>query len=86
MLDLDGVVWLVDRPIDGSPEAVARLRERGERVVFLTNNSSREIGAVVDMLEGMSIDAEPDDIITSAQAAAALVEHEETVLVCAGAV
>ena len=40
MLDLDGVVWLADRPIAGSPEAVHRLRDAGERVVVVTNNSS----------------------------------------------
>lgn len=84
LLDLDGVVWLADRPIDGSPEAVGRLRDRGERVVFLTNNSSREVGKVVSMLEGMGIEASPDDLITSAQAAATLVEPGEKVLVCAG--
>jgi HAD superfamily hydrolase (TIGR01450 family) len=84
LLDLDGVVWLAEEPIEGSPEAVGRLRERGERVVFLTNNSSREIADVVSMLEGMGIEAGPDDLITSAQAGAALVEPGETVLVCAG--
>lgn len=84
LLDLDGVVWLADEPIDGSPEAVTRLRERGERVAFLTNNSSREIGDVVSRLEGMGIEASPDDLITSAQAGATLVEPDETVLVCAG--
>ena len=84
LLDLDGVVWLSEEPIEGSPEAVGRLREAGERVVFLTNNSSREIRDVVSMLEGMGIEAGPDDLITSAQAGAALVEPGETVLVCAG--
>jgi len=84
LLDLDGVVWLADEPIEGSSQAVGKLRERGERVAFLTNNSSREIGAVVSMLEGMGIEASPEDLITSAQAGAALVEPGETVLVCAG--
>ena len=38
-LDLDGVLWRGDMPIPGSADAVARLRARGERVVFLTNNA-----------------------------------------------
>jgi len=84
LLDLDGVVWLTDQPIEGSPEAVSQLRDAGERVVFLTNNSSREIGDVVSMLDGMGIEASAEDLITSAQAGAALVEPGETVLVCAG--
>ncbi|HSH60622.1 MAG TPA: HAD-IIA family hydrolase [Acidimicrobiales bacterium] len=84
LLDLDGVVWLSEEPIEGSPEAVAQLRDRGERVAFLTNNSSREVGDVVSMLEGMGIEASPEEVITSALAGAALVEPGEKVLVCAG--
>ncbi len=38
VFDLDGVVWLADQPIAGSPEAIARLRAAGHRPVFVTNN------------------------------------------------
>lgn len=84
LLDLDGVVWLAEQPIPGSAEAVARLRAEGERVVFLTNNSSARVGEYLDKLRRCGVPAEADDLITSAQAAATLVEPEETVLVCAG--
>ena len=84
LLDLDGVVWLTDRPVEGSVEAVGRLRERDERVVFLTNNSSQRVGDVVSKLQDLGVDAGPDDVITSALAAATLVEPGQTALVCAG--
>ena len=84
LLDLDGVVWLTDRPVEGSVEAVGRLRERDERVVFLTNNSSQRVGDVISKLQGLGVDAGPDDVITSALAAATLVEPGQTALVCAG--
>ena len=84
LLDLDGVIWLSDRPLDGSVEAVERLRERDERVVFLTNNSNRKVGDVVRQLEEMGIPVDPEDVITSALAAATLVEPGQTALVCAG--
>jgi HAD superfamily hydrolase (TIGR01450 family) len=84
ILDLDGVVWLSDQVIAGVPEAVARLREAGEKVLFLTNNSSRTIGDLVAKFEGMGIAVEPDEIVTSAQAAAAMLEPGSTALVCAG--
>jgi glycerol 3-phosphatase-2 len=84
LLDLDGVVWLAERPIAGSPEAVAHLRQRGERVVFVTNNSSETVGAYVAKLERCGIPATADDVVTSAQAAARLVEPGETALVCGG--
>lgn len=83
--DLDGVVWVGDVPVPGSAEAVARLRARGEEVVFLTNNSSLTVGAYLEKLARMGIDAGPDDVLTSARAAAGLVDPGEVALVCAGA-
>lgn len=41
LFDLDGTVYLGDVPVPGAPEALARLRADGKRVVFLTNNSSK---------------------------------------------
>jgi 4-nitrophenyl phosphatase len=84
LLDLDGVVWLADQAVAGSVDAVARLRAAGERVLFLTNNSSALVGDYVAKLVGLGIPAEPGDLITSAQAAAGLVEPGATALVCAG--
>ncbi len=84
ILDLDGVVWLSDDPIPGSAEAVVRLRDAGHRVLFLTNNSGPKTGYLAEKLSGMGVPAKPDDIVTSAQAAASLLEPGSTALVCAG--
>jgi 4-nitrophenyl phosphatase len=70
--DLDGVVWRGDTPIPGSPGAIGVLRDAGARVAFLTNNSSLRVGDYVEKLAGMGVAVTPDDILTSAQAAAAL--------------
>ena len=85
VLDLDGVVWLADEPIPGSAEAVASLREGGERVLFLTNNSSPTVADYVAKLARHRIPVTPDDLVTSAQAAARLVQPGERVLVLGGA-
>ena len=84
ILDCDGVVWLAEDVIPGVPEAVTKLREAGHRILFLTNNSSQRIGDLVEKFTGMGIDMEADEIVTSAQAAASLVEAGSTALVCAG--
>ena len=42
-VDLDGVMWRGDLPIDGSAGAVGRLVASGRRVVFCTNNSSETV-------------------------------------------
>ena len=82
-LDLDGVIWIADEPIAGAAEAVARLRGAGEAVVFVTNNSSQPVGEVEAKLAHHGIPAR-GDVITSAMAAAALIEPGERILVCAG--
>lgn len=83
-LDLDGVLWRGDTAIRGSAGAVAALRSRGERVVFLTNNSHERVDAYVAKLERVGVSAPPDDVVTSGQAAAQLLERGSTALVCAG--
>jgi HAD superfamily hydrolase (TIGR01450 family) len=82
-LDLDGVIWLGDQPIDGAAAAVTRLQEAGERVGFVTNNSFGRRSDVVAKLARHGIDA-GDGVITSAMAAALLVEPGERALVCGG--
>jgi glycerol-1-phosphatase len=83
VLDLDGVVWLASEPIPGAAAAVARLRAAGERVVFCTNYSATLLGEQEAKLAAAGIPAE-GDVLTSAMAAARLVEPEERVLICGG--
>jgi 4-nitrophenyl phosphatase len=86
--DLDGVVWRGDEPIAGSADAIAELRAAGFRVGFITNNSSIPIAGYVERLRAFGVPAVPDDVCTSAQAAAALVASKlppgAAVLACAG--
>jgi 4-nitrophenyl phosphatase len=70
--DLDGVIWRGETPIPGAAEGVAALREAGFRIGFMTNNSSGRIADYVAKLARCGVEAEPDDVLSSAQAAAAL--------------
>ncbi|GLZ02136.1 HAD-IIA family hydrolase [Actinoplanes sp. NBRC 103695] len=72
VFDLDGVVYLIDRPIPGAAEAVERLRDGGVAVAYATNNASRRAADVAALLTGMGVPAKPDEVLTSAGAAAAL--------------
>jgi glycerol 3-phosphatase-2 len=76
--DLDGVVWRGETPIAGSAGAVEELRVAGWRVVFTTNNSSLRIVDYVERLARVGVPADPDDICTSAQAAAAVISSGVT--------
>ncbi|MDY7090928.1 MAG: HAD-IIA family hydrolase [Actinomycetota bacterium] len=71
VFDLDGVVYLIDKPISGAPEAVERLHERNTAVAYATNNASRRAAEVAELLTGMGVPARPAEVLTSAGAAAA---------------
>ncbi|SCF29951.1 Haloacid Dehalogenase Superfamily Class (subfamily) IIA [Micromonospora purpureochromogenes] len=72
VFDLDGVIYLIDRPIPGAVEAVGRLHADGHAVAYATNNASRRSSEVADLLTGMGVPAEPQEVLTSAAAAAEL--------------
>jgi glycerol 3-phosphatase-2 len=83
VIDLDGVVWLAEQPLPGAAEAIARLRSARERVVFVTNNSSARLADQEAKLAAMAIPSE-GDVLTSATAAAALLQPGMSALTCAG--
>jgi 4-nitrophenyl phosphatase len=64
--DMDGVLYRGKDTIPGAPDAIARLRARGVRVLFCTNNSNQTVAQYRDKLARMAIEAAPDDILTSA--------------------
>lgn len=80
-LDLDGVVWLAGQALHGSAEAVTLLRGSGERVVFLTNNSGPLVREHLEALAAIGIEAQEDDLVTSAQAASSLLAPGSRVMV-----
>jgi HAD superfamily hydrolase (TIGR01450 family) len=70
IVDLDGVVWLGGRPIDGAAGAIAALRERGTRVLFMTNDPTKSRADQAARLDAIGIPANADDVVTSAAATA----------------
>ncbi|MEO6510776.1 MAG: HAD-IIA family hydrolase [Nocardioides sp.] len=70
MLDLDGVVYIGGEAVPGAAQHLARARERGMRLAFVTNNASRPPDDVAAHLRELGVEASTDDVVTSAQAAA----------------
>lgn len=70
MLDLDGVVYVGGDAVPGAPEHLGRAREAGLRLAFITNNAARPPEQVAAHLTELGVEASPDDVVTSAQAAA----------------
>jgi glycerol-1-phosphatase len=70
LLDLDGVVYLGDSAIPGAAEALRKADAAGMRLAYITNNAFRTPAAIAALLTSFGVSASPDDVVTSAQAAA----------------
>ncbi|UOQ61561.1 HAD-IIA family hydrolase [Leucobacter rhizosphaerae] len=69
LTDLDGVVY---RGPGAIPGAVEQLNRAEARIGYVTNNASRTDRVVAEHLRGLGLRAEASDVVTSPQAAVAL--------------
>jgi glycerol-1-phosphatase len=73
VVDLDGTVYVGRDPVPGATQALRDLVGTGMRIAFVTNNAARTPAQVARVLDQMGIEAGPEDVVTSAQAAADIV-------------
>jgi HAD superfamily hydrolase (TIGR01450 family) len=64
ILDLDGCVWIGDRPTPGAVEAIAALRDAGKRVAFATNDPRSATEDYVARLWALGVQASLADVVT----------------------
>lgn len=69
LIDLDGVVYESDAPIDGAIEAIGWLRDNDVPHLFLTNTTSRPRAALVEKLAGFGLQVDAGLILTPPVAA-----------------
>ena len=88
LADLDGVVYASHQAIPYAVEALNAAAAYGIRLGYLTNNASRTPETVAGQLRELGLDATPDEIVSSPQAAvvllADLVPAGSTILVVGG--
>jgi HAD superfamily hydrolase (TIGR01450 family) len=85
VVDLDGVVWLTGTPLPGVGEAIAALRHAGFGVLFVTNNAEPTKDELLGRLRRAGIEASADEVLSSADATASLVDPGDAVLAIGGA-
>jgi HAD superfamily hydrolase (TIGR01450 family) len=76
LLDLDGTVVRGAEPVPEAPDVVNELREAGLAIQFITNNASRAPAEVARRLSALGIRTTPEEIVTSGQAAVALLASQ----------
>lgn len=77
IIDLDGVVWLGGRPIDGVAETLRGLRARGVRTLFLTNDPQHSRATQAQRLSAIGIPATAGDVLTASAAAASFLAGQD---------
>ncbi len=75
IFDLDGTVYLGDRLIPGAREAVAALRRRGARVVFLSNKPLQTREHYAEKLRRLGLEVEASDVLNSSAVMAHYLER-----------
>lgn len=65
VLDMDGTIYLGEKVLPGAIEFVKTARERGKKVVFFTNNASRNPNDYVEKLSRLGFGAAREDIVTA---------------------
>jgi HAD superfamily hydrolase (TIGR01458 family) len=66
LLDIDGVLYVGDEPIEGAHDALAELRRLGGGVRFLTNTTSRSRREVVEHLCELGFTVALEEVLTPA--------------------
>ncbi|MGH3520920.1 MAG: TIGR01458 family HAD-type hydrolase [Haloechinothrix sp.] len=75
LIDIDGVLTVSWRPIDGAVGTLSQLRERDLGVALLTNTTSKSRGWIAQTLADAGFDVSIDDIVTAPSATAAYLKQ-----------
>jgi len=70
LLDVDGVLHVSGHPILGGAKAIARLREAGHQLRFVTNNTTHSRRALADEIRSFGVQLDDDELQTTPLAAA----------------
>ncbi|NOQ94582.1 MAG: HAD-IIA family hydrolase [Methylophaga sp.] len=70
IIDMDGVLWHGNNPIDGLVELFSTLRQLSLPFILATNNASLTQQQYVDKLRTMEVDVSLDEVLTSSMATA----------------
>ena len=65
IFDLDGTIWLTTQLVPGAQETIAALRERGRRIVYLTNNSDGTRRTFAEQLTNFGLPTVPEEIVST---------------------
>src|SRR3954466_8746945 len=76
LFDLDGVLYVGSRPIDGAIEAVIKIRSSGIPCRFITNTSTLSLHSLQQKINTLGFTITADEIISAPQATLLYLKQE----------
>lgn len=70
LFDLDGTLYSGNQIIREAPQLILKAKEHGQKIAYVTNNSTKTPEQVVEHLKRFGIEANPTEVITSSLATA----------------
>ncbi|MBA2277073.1 MAG: HAD-IIA family hydrolase [Chloroflexia bacterium] len=67
IFDLDGTVYLGEALLPGAARLIAALRERDRRILFLSNNPTKDAAAYAAKLSALGIPTAPEGVLTTVE-------------------
>ncbi len=77
VLDMDGTIYLDSVLIDGALDFLKKLKEKGYKHVFFTNNSSKSLDDYEKKLNRLNVGAKREDIFSSGDVTISYLKREE---------
>ncbi|MBA3614750.1 MAG: HAD-IIA family hydrolase [Rubrobacteraceae bacterium] len=65
VFDLDGTIYLGDELLPGAKRLILKLRELGKRVVFLSNNATKDPRMYAEKLDGLGLKTPASEIVNT---------------------
>lgn len=65
LTDCDGVIYLNNQVIPGTPETFNLLRKKGKKIVFASNNSSKSRRSILRKLNEMGFNASLEEVVVT---------------------
>ena len=65
VFDLDGTIYLGDELLPGAKRLILKLRELGKRVIFLSNNATKDPGMYAEKLGGLGLKTPASEIVNT---------------------
>ena len=77
IIDLDGVIYKGETPIQSGIKAIRKLKKLNKKIIFVSNNSTRSRRTVLRKLKKLGLEVSKDEVLLATYATARFISKEK---------